>query len=248
MLPNNSIREGISLYKVFQRNYNLHNSVMAAVIQSAFTWFIFLNADFPRNALDALILCFAKHTSSFVYIINYLVLASLPLLSCLYFLKRSICKEYYYTRVSSRQNIALARIVAIAVATFIIEVCEVIPFLILILLQGACSMIAGSTLSLLRILAWLSIPRFIMSLLLCLWDAHGRNPMAFVLITFALILTEMLLSSKLKWLSWLNIFDISQINAAGFIFEIIIMFGIIAVLIREESKLDLLEGDIEKNE
>ena len=242
------IHEKMCLTRLFMKQAGVVKWCACACAWGAGLWWLYGAKTVGRATEDVLTICMCGYTGNLIYIAAYVILALLPTIASLFFLKRGICEEYYYVRVSSKKSVLWARIGVIIRLTMLMELFQ------LLTLTGAALvhktfLLHADTIKLLFVF-WgkLVLPRIVLSLFLYLWISFSKEPIVFCGITVLIITLERIMKGAMPD-TWITSLDITQIGKQEVLLNILLTLIVITLLTTLESKRDVIsEGDMEKNE
>ena len=190
---------------------------------------------------------FFGYTGNLIYMAAYVILAMLPVISTIFFLKKGICEEYYYSRVTNRSSVALAKTSAIGILVALIEGSQLLSLLTVLFANNIIYLNASTVKIFFKIMMRLTIPRISLSLLLYLWIKLLWNPVIFCSMVVLLIALEPICRHYCR-VFFFSSLDISQLEQGTLLQNIMLIFLIVVLIIFLDRSANIIsEGDLEKN-
>ena len=211
-------------------------------------WWLYGAKTVGRAAEDVLTICLCGYTGNLIYIAAYVILALLPTIASLFFLKKGICEEYYYVRVSSKRSVTWARIGVIIRLTMLMELFQLLTLTGAALVHKILPLRADTVKLIFVFWGKLVLPRIVLSLFLYLWISLSEEPIVFCDIAVLIITLERIVKGAMPD-TWITSLDVTQIGKPEIWINILLTLICITILTTLESKRDVIsEGDMEKNE
>ena len=242
------IHEKMCLTRLFMKQAGVVKWCVCAGAWGAGLWWLYGAKTVGRAAEDVLTICLCGYTGNLIYIAAYVILALLPTIASLFFLKKGICEEYYYVRVSSKRSVTWARIGVIIRLTMLMELFQLLTLTGAALVHKILPLRADTVKLIFVFWGKLVLPRIVLSLFLYLWISLSEEPIVFCGIAVLIITLERIVKGAMPD-TWITSLDVTQIGKPEIWINILLTLICITILTTLESKRDVIsEGDMEKNE
>jgi len=242
------IHEKMCLTRLFMKQAGVVKWCVCAGAWGAGLWWLYGAKTVGRAAEDVLTICLCGYTGNLIYIAAYVILALLPTIASLFFLKKGICEEYYYVRVSSKRSVTWARIGVIIRLTMLMELFQLLTLTGAALVHKILPLRADTVKLIFVFWGKLVLPRIVLSLFLYLWISLSEEPIVFCDIAVLIITLERIVKGAMPD-TWITSLDVTQIGKPEIWINILLTLICITILTTLESKRDVIsEGDMEKNE
>lgn len=235
------------LFLIFLKQAKYGKWCVCSVGVGVSLWLVYGEKILGATLEDVLYQYFCGYSGSLVYIIAYIVLAILPLLATLFFLKSGICEEYYYSRIIHKSTIVLAQIAVIVILNILIEIVQLFTLSGIAIYKRTVELDIHMVKTMFKLVFELAIPRVELSLLLCLWNKFGGEAATFCISAIVLIAIEVTCRAYVS-VFYLKSFDISQFNQSVLLQDVLlILITVVAIILVDKVGDVISEGDLEKN-
>lgn len=243
----NIMREFRSLFCLFLKQTGCGKWCAYSGMYGFGLWLLYGERIHGRTFEEIVSQYFFGYTGSLIYMAAYVILAMLPVISTIFFLKRGICEEYYYSRVTNRSSVALAKTSVIGILVALIEGSQLLSLLTVLFANNIIYLNASTAITFFKIMMRLTIPRISLSLLLYLWIKLLWEPVIFCSVAVLLVTLEPICRQCCR-VFYFSSLDISQLKHGALLRNIMLIFLIVVLIIMLDRSANIIsEGDLEKN-
>lgn len=241
------MREFRSLLRLFWKQTGCGKWCVYSGMYGLGLWLLYGERIHGRTFEEIVSQYFFGYTGSLIYMAAYVILTMLPVISTIFFLKGGICEEYYYSRVSNRSSVALAKTSAIVILVALIEGSQLLSLLTVLFANNIICLNASTAKKFFKIMLRLTIPRISLSLLLYLWIKLLRDPVIFCGVVVLLVTLEPICRQCCR-VFYFRSLDISQLEQGALLRNIMLIFlTVVLIIILDRSANIISEGDSGKN-